>query len=116
MDSNQLYLSKVIEAADLIEEFLVGADREKFMRSDLIRGAILYNLTIIGQAASRVDPEFQAEMVEFEWDELISLRDLALNVDFSVDWSHIWTIVTKRVSEMRNQIIGLMKVKYPEAI
>lgn len=116
MNNTQVSLTKLIEAADMIEEFLVGVSQEQFMKSELIRSAILHNLTRIGEAASRVDPNYQQQKGKLDWDELTGLKDLAFNEDFSVDWPQVWAAATQEVPIIRTQIIDIMKRDFPETI
>jgi uncharacterized protein with HEPN domain len=48
MRREKLYLSNILEAADAIDKFLAGLDKDAFINSDLIRSAVLQKLTIIG--------------------------------------------------------------------
>ena len=51
-----LYLSDIVDAADAIERFISGVDREAFLRDDLRQSAVLQKLIVIGEAASRLLP------------------------------------------------------------
>lgn len=54
MRREALYLSDIIEAAESIAGFVSGITRESFLQSDLVRSGVLHKLTIIGEAAARL--------------------------------------------------------------
>ncbi len=85
MRREELYLTDIIEAATAINEFIAGVDRERFVKDDLLRSAILQKLTIIGEAASRLPKEFQEKHKEIEWVDIIAFRNIAVHAYFSVE-------------------------------
>ena len=46
MRREELYLTDIIEAADAIQQFLAGVQRDIFLQDELLRSAVLHKLTV----------------------------------------------------------------------
>jgi len=60
MRSDRLYLLDIIEAADRIDVHLAERDRQRFLAHVTRQAAVLHELTVIGEAASRLPPRPEA--------------------------------------------------------
>jgi uncharacterized protein with HEPN domain len=79
MRSDRLYLADMVEAADRVAEFLTGIDRDAFMRSELVRSAVLQKLIVIGEAAARLSEEFLTLHKEIDWRDIANFRNIAVH-------------------------------------
>lgn len=113
MRREDLYLADIVEAADAIHGFLVGIDRDTFMRDDLLRSGILQKLTIIGEAASRLPSDFRENHPEIEWSDIAAFRNIAVHVYFAVDWSIVWVAATHDAPELRQRVADILAKEYP---
>ena len=46
MRREELYLTDIVEAADAIQQFLAGVQRDTFLQDELLRSAVLHKLTV----------------------------------------------------------------------
>ena len=70
-----------------------GLTEGEFMASALYQDAILRQLTILGEAAKRVSPEFRASHPEIPWKRVTGFRDVVVHDYFRVDLREVWRIV-----------------------
>lgn len=108
MRREDLYLTDIIEAADSIAGFLSGRTQDDFLASDLVRSAVLQKLTIIGEAAARLPPEFRSTQTTVDWRRIVAFRNIAVHAYFSVDWSIVWVIANQAVPELRRQVASIL--------
>ncbi len=113
MRREELYLTDIVEVADSIRKFLSGISRKNFLRNDLLRSAVLQQLSVIGEAASRLPLKFRTRHPEIEWGDIIGFRNIAVHAYFSVDWSIVWITATKEVPELRQKIADILAAEYP---
>ena len=66
MRREELYLADIVEAADSIDLFIAGKDKDSFLHDDLLRSAVLHKLTIIGEAAAHLPSDFRERHLEIE--------------------------------------------------
>ncbi len=108
MRRDRLYLDDVVEAADAISSFLVGVTEEQFLASDLLQSAVLQKLTIIGEAAARLSPEFKASAPHIPWSDIAAFRNIAVHAYFSVQWPIVWVAATDEAPLLRTQALALL--------
>ena len=104
MRREELYLTDIIEAADAIQRFLGNADRNTFLKDELLQSAVLQKLMVIGEAASRLPKEFRDRHSEIEWEDIIGFRNIAVHAYFAVEWSIVWVAATQEAPELRRKV------------
>lgn len=114
MRREELYLDDIVEAADAIQVFLAGVERETFLQNDLVRSAVLQKLTVIGEAAARLPEEFRNHHADIEWSDIAAFRNIAVHAYFSVDWSIVWVAATQEAPELRRKIADILAEEYPD--
>jgi len=78
MRREKLYRIDILEAANAIERFCDGADHDLFLQDELRQSAVLQKLIVIGEAAARLSPEFQARHPTLEWADIVGFRNIAV--------------------------------------
>jgi len=110
----ELYLADIVEAADGIAKFLQDVTRDAFLGNDLLRSAVLQKLSVIGEAAARLSPEFTARHPEVEWPDIVAFRNIAVHAYFDVDWSIVWVAATEDAPALRQQVLRILRAAYPD--
>lgn len=113
MRREEIYLADIVEAADAIEHFLAGVEKETFLQDDLLRSGILHKLTIIGEAAARLPAEFHERHPEIEWADIIGFRNIAVHSYFSVDWNIVWLTAIEDAPQLRELVTRIIDSEYP---
>ena len=62
-----LYLDDLIESAEKIGRFLKGRSREDFAADEILFDAVLFNLSLIGEAVKRLPEEAKAAEAQADW-------------------------------------------------
>jgi uncharacterized protein with HEPN domain len=84
MRREELYLTDILEAADAIQRFIQGIEREDFFGDELRQSAVLQKLILIGEAAARLPEEFIKRHPEVEWADIVAFRNIAVHEYFAV--------------------------------
>ena len=87
------YLSHILEAISLIEQYVLGMSEADFMNDRKTQDAVIRNLEIIGEAANnvlRVAPEFAAAHPDVPWEDAYLLRNQIAHGYFKVDCKIVW--------------------------
>ena len=58
MRDERLYLADIVEATDAIGHFVAGMTEDDWIEDEVKQGAVMYQLVIIGEAATRLSKEF----------------------------------------------------------
>ena len=83
----------MLQAARKVLEYAHELTEDQYLASSRDQDAIIRQLTIIGEAAKRVSPEFRAEHPEVPWRKIAGFRDVVVHDYFHVDIKEVWRIV-----------------------
>jgi uncharacterized protein with HEPN domain/predicted nucleotidyltransferase len=84
-------LLDILKAAKLAREFGQGMTKSDLERDDVRCSAILYQLTILGEATKRLSRDFRDRYNQIQWQKIAGTRDFliheydAINLDIVVD-------------------------------
>lgn len=109
MRRDDLYLTDIVEAVDAIQAFLAGVSREAFLGNDLLRSAVLQKLTVIGEAAARLSPEFRNRHAGIEWSDIVAFRNIAVHAYFAVEWPIVWVTATQDAPDLRRKLTDILR-------
>jgi uncharacterized protein with HEPN domain len=112
--TDALYLADILEAADAIAEFMGGVQQQTFIVGKLVRSAVLQQLTVIGEAAARLSPDFKSRHPEVEWADIVAFRNIAVHAYFSVDWPTVWVAATEDAPALRKEVLRILAAEYPD--
>jgi uncharacterized protein with HEPN domain len=115
MRPERLYLIDIIEAADSIQSFLEQVDEAAFLKSELVRSAVLQKLTVIGEAATRLPSDFCDRYPEIPWRDIGDFRNIAVHAYFAIEWRIVWVAATKEAPRLRSQIAIILNREFPDA-
>jgi uncharacterized protein with HEPN domain len=74
--------------------------------------ATLYSITIVGEAARRVSPEFRARHSEIPWPKITGIRSVIVHEYQRVDLNEIWNVCARDVPALIPQLEEILK-HYP---
>ena len=91
------YLLDILLAARKVRQYLGRASREEFERNEILHDAIMRNLEIIGEAASRLSEEMRNQHPEVPWTEIISMRNRLIHDYPRVKLETVWETARKDI-------------------
>jgi uncharacterized protein with HEPN domain len=100
MDRDLGFLVDILIAARDLMEFKQGTTKEEFLRSKLLRAAILHQLMVIGEASRRLSEGFRAQHPKVPWQRVIALRNFVVHEYDEVDFAIVWNICERHVPEL----------------
>ncbi len=112
MRRDELYLNDLIEAADHIAVFLGGLELDGFLRSELVRSAVVQKLAIIGEAASRISAEVKGRYPQIPWPQIVAFRNILIHAYFGIDWNEVWKAAKVDCPALCGQVSGLLATEF----
>ena len=88
-----LLIEDIWEATGKVSRFTKGMTADRFARDQKTTDAVVRNLEIIGEAASRLPASFKGEHAEIEWAKIVGLRHRIVHEYFGVDLQIVWHII-----------------------
>lgn len=104
MQRDEVVLQDIINAARLVKDFIQGFEKESFIQDWKTRSAVLYQITVIGEAVKRLSKEFRADHPEIPWALIAGMRDNLIHGYDLVDWDEVWKTSTVDVPELSDKI------------
>jgi uncharacterized protein with HEPN domain len=101
----------MLNAARRVVEYARDMDEPTFLAISRDQDAILRQLTILGEAAKGVSPEFRGAHPEIPWKRIAGFRDVVVHDYFHVDLREVWRIVQEDVPSL----VGLLEPLVPPA-
>lgn len=96
----KLYLDDMIDAVTAIQTYTTGYDYQTFVNDQKTVDAVLHNLAIIGEAATKLSSKIKNEMPEIEWRKIIGLRNIVIHEYFGVDQQIVWDIIANKLQPL----------------
>lgn len=101
---DEIVRQDIINAGKLILEFIEGFDKKTFVSDRKTRSAVLYQLTVIGEAVKRLSKEFRAQHTHIPWSLMAGMRDHVIHGYDLVDWDEVWQTARKDILELLQKI------------
>ena len=109
MQRNEVVIQDIINAARLVTEFVKGFDKDTFINDWKTRSAVLYQLTVIGEAVKRLSKEFRGQYGEIPWTLIAGMRDNLIHGYDLIDWDEVWKTSTVDIPDLLSRVESFSK-------
>ena|SRR5258708_957972 len=99
---NLVYLEDIVDACNKILSYTNGMKKSDFESDTLTQDAVIRNITIIGEAASKITKEFTEEHSEFPTREAITMRNKLVHDYSFVDSDILWDTIIQDIPGLLN--------------
>jgi uncharacterized protein with HEPN domain len=99
----------IIHAIKQIQRYVEGLDLFDLKNNDEKQGAVLYRITIIGEATKRLSQEFRDRYPEISWKEMAGMRDVVIHQYDGVDLEIVWSVIQERIPVLLEMLEPLIK-------
>lgn len=106
---SNLFLHDIIEAAERIEEIVADMSFPKFEKDQRTQAAVLWNLTVIGEAVSQLSRDVVERHADVPWRRIRGLRNIVVHRYFVVDVPEVWRVATQEMAPLRAQIRRVLR-------
>lgn len=97
----QLLLEDMLLSIEKITSYIGAMDKDSFLKDARTVDAVVRNLEIIGEAASRIPEDFKTLHPQIPWRRAIGLRNRVIHEYFGVDLEIVWSVVTQDLPPLR---------------
>lgn len=115
MQRELLLIQEMIAAAQRAASLVDGTDLEALERDRLRAEALLWNFTVLGEAASQVDADVRARFPDVDWSRPTRLRNRIVHGYWSVDMAILHETATNDlpafVARLRDVLLALQAVE-----
>ena len=90
-------IADMLDAIAAIETATRGHDATTFSSDRKARDAVLWNLTVLGEAVRGIPEEVPAANTHIPWAKMRGMRNLLVHEYFGIDDQIVWTTATSNV-------------------
>jgi uncharacterized protein with HEPN domain len=105
MKSDLLYLSDIQDCIQRIESYTIEG-KVKFLKTPIIRDAVICNFEIIGEATKRLSPLKDA-YADVAWKQIAGLRDILIHDYLKVNLNRVWGIIEQDLPQLKQTVEAL---------
>jgi uncharacterized protein with HEPN domain len=105
-----MYIWDVLEAADLVDEFLGTSSLEEYLAVTFLRSAVERQLQIVGEALaqlSRRDPDTAKSIPEVP--RVVAFRNILVHGYADIDNELVWGILKTSLPALRDRLRPLLE-------
>ncbi len=89
----KFYAQDILASIAGIERCLAGMTFEEFSANETVAKAILYDCTIIGEAARAIPPDIRTRYPEIPWELLEGVKPEPIGDAFPVNLKQVWDTI-----------------------
>lgn len=101
-------LIDIEQVARRILRFTDGVDRSNLEADEEKISAILYQITIIGEATKRLSDRMRQQNPEIPWRSLAGMRDVIVHEYDQIDLNVVWDVVQNKIPELLKPLKPLL--------
>jgi len=108
MERERASLLDLSRFAETILPLPAGMDEPAFQADLRTQLAVLYELTVLGEAVKWLSPEFREAHPGVPWRNMAGMRDKLIHDDDGVNVKRVWQVVCTSIPDLLNQIKPLL--------
>lgn len=102
-----LLVQDMLDAIGKIEHYTGTYDINEFINDERTIDAVVRNLEILGEAASRLPDEYKKTHSAIEWNKIVGLRNRIVHAYFGIDLQIIWSIIKTDMNQLKRQLTSI---------
>ena len=106
---NTVFLKHILDAIDIIEDYLKGRSYEEFKNNRMLQDAVIREIEIIGEATKNLSAEFRDKYPEIPWRQMAGMRDKLIHGYFGVDLGAVWDTATKDIPSLKEKLREILE-------
>jgi uncharacterized protein with HEPN domain len=99
----------MLKASSEILEFVKNKDKEFFTNNRMLILAVIKDIEIIGEAASKISENVKHKFCNIMWNEIIGMRNRLIHVYFDIDIDILWKTVQFDIPDLHKKLIEIKK-------
>lgn len=103
-----IYVRDMLECCRKIADYAAGLDRDTFFGTSVVYEAVLWNLAILGEAATNIPAEVRDANPAIPWHAITGTRNRIIHGYLTIDDMTVWEIVREGIPELTPLLRALL--------
>ncbi len=104
----RLRVQDILDAIATIQDYTAGIEYAAFTRDRRTMDAVLRNITVIGEAASRIPEAIQAASPDIPWADMRDMRNVVVHEYFGINKQILWDTTQTDLPSLVDRLKGLL--------
>ncbi|MCF8256822.1 MAG: DUF86 domain-containing protein [Flavobacteriales bacterium] len=100
-------LRHILEAIDLIQSYITDIDQESFLDDRRTNEAVLFRLSVIGEAIIHVEREI-LDRHPYPWHQVRAMRNVITHQYFGIKMEIIWNTVENDLPQLKEMVAHII--------
>ena len=105
---DKVYLEDILDSIEIIFQHINNLTEFEFSKNILVQDAVIRRFEILGEAASKISPEFKTLHPEIEWKLMKEMRNKLSHEYFGVVTETIYKTVKRDLPLLKEKIAALI--------
>ena len=101
----------MLRAAREIAGFLRGKSLKQVRNDRQLSLAVVHDLAIIGEAASRITPATREKYPAIPWNDVIGMRNRLIHAYFEVDYRLVWDTAKRNLPPLALELARMLRAR-----
>jgi uncharacterized protein with HEPN domain len=101
-------LKHILDEMSFVLNAAAGKDKETVINDPILSRAIIRSQEIIGEACTKLDPDFKAVHPHIEWRKMSDMRNRLIHDYFGVDYDIVWDVIVTKLPTLYDDIGGII--------
>lgn len=105
----KLYLFDILESCKKIISYTKGKTEREFANDKKTIDAVIRNIEIIGEAASKIPKKEREKIQQIPWKEVVAMRNKVVHEYFDVNVPIVWETIQADIPTLKKNIQNALK-------
>lgn len=111
MNRNLSYLLDINQFSQDLLQFVENMDEATFLNDKKTQNAVLYNITIIGEAVKKLTSDFREQYSHIPWKQIAGMRDKLVHDYRQINLKQVWLVTQIDIPELLKNLQPLLPKK-----
>lgn len=105
----QIHVRDMLKSCDRVLQHTAGLDRSTVLETPVAHDAIMWNISILGEAANQIPIEVRRAKREIPWRAIIDARNRIIHWCGRIDEDVAWDIISEDIPNLVPQLHALLE-------
>jgi uncharacterized protein with HEPN domain len=108
MQRDRLFLAEMVDAAETAHELTRDVSLQDLEGDRLRRDALMWNFTVLGEAAAKVSPELREVHPEIDWRRPADMRNRIVHGYWSIDIEILYNTASTHLTALAKNLRSVL--------
>ena len=110
-DREKDWLEDILEAIQLIEDFVSKIEFSEFQGDTKTRYAVLHGLLIISEASRRLSEDLKSRHPDIPWNDIANVGNVLRHESHRINDRIVWKTVTESLPTLKNALMKKLEAR-----